>query len=289
MSVNSAGNGQTDVRGNYINAFLDRYFPYTPPAGVKQPDPVADAKSVAGEYITSRRPVTNILSFIGFLGNLKVVPDKDGTLVVDGFKGVNQVPKTWEEIGPLLYREKNGQDLLGFTKDADGHMVLAMDYPFMVWTRVGLADTKGFNIFLIVLVSLVSLVTVILWPVSVWIRRHYGRPLGFDSRQLMLRRGIRVVAIFELLFIASWLSILISSGGSPLFDSSFDPILRLVQIVGWIGSLGTVLVLYAVVKTWRAPGEWWLSHLGNIAIVISALSFSWFLYYWHLLHFSLLY
>jgi hypothetical protein len=44
-----------------------------------------------------------------------------------------------------------------------------------------------------------------------------------------------------------------------------------------------------VVKTWRAPGEWKLSRLGNVLIVLSALSFSWFLFYWHLLHFSLLY
>jgi peptidoglycan/LPS O-acetylase OafA/YrhL len=64
---------------------------------------------------------------------------------------------------------------------------------------------------------------------------------------------------------------------------------RLVQIVGWIGSLGTLLVLYAVAKTWRAPGEWWVSHVGNVAIAVSAISFSWFLLHWHLLHFSLMY
>jgi hypothetical protein len=65
--------------------------------------------------------------------------------------------------------------------------------------------------------------------------------------------------------------------------------LRAVQIVGWIGTLGTLLILFAVVKTWKAPGEWWLSHVGNIAIALSAVSFSWFLWHWHLLHFSMLY
>ena len=289
VSYNSAGRGETEQRANLFNAFLDRYFPYTIPAGVKQPNPEADAKLVAGEYITSRRPVTNILAFISFLENLKVTPGKDGTIVIPQFKGINQVPKTWEEIGPLLYREKNGQDLVGFTKDADGHYVLAMDYPFMVWTKIGLLDNKNFNVFLIVLVVGVSLLTLILWPVSAWIRKHYNKPLQLEPRERLWRIAIRLVAAVDLIYAISWISILIASGGSPLFDSSFDPTLRAVQIVGWIGTLGTLLILFAVVKTWTAPGEWWLSHVGNAAIALSAVSYSWFLWHWHLLHFSLLY
>jgi hypothetical protein len=93
----------------------------------------------------------------------------------------------------------------------------------------------------------------------------------------------------DLAFVICWVSIFIASGGSPLFDASFDPTLRAIQVVGWFGTLGTLLVLYAIVKIWRSRDEWWLSHLGNLAIAISAVSFSWFLLHWHLLHFSLLY
>jgi CubicO group peptidase (beta-lactamase class C family) len=289
VSFNSAGRGETEQRANLFNAFLNRYFPYTVPPGVKQPDAAVDAKLVAGEYQTSRRPATNILSFFSFLENLKVTPGKDGTIVVDGFKGINQVPKTWEEIGPLLYREKDGQDLVGFTRDADGRMVLAMDYPFMDWTRISLADSKSFNIGVIIFVSIVSLLTLILWPVSAWIRKHYRHPLALDREQRLLRIGIRIVAAFDLLFILCWTGILVASGGNPLFDSSFDSTLRLVQLIGWVGSLGTLLILFAVAKTWRSAGEWWLSHAGNVAIVLSAVLFSWFLLHWHLLHFSILY
>jgi len=289
VSYNSGGRGETEQRSNLFNAFLDRYYPYSIPAGVKQPNSEADAKLVAGEYITSRRPVTNVLSFISFLENLKVTPGKDGTIVIPQFKSIDQVPKTWEEIGPLLYREKNGQDLVGFTKDADGRYVLAMDYPFMVWTKIGILDNKIFNILVIVLFSVVSLLTVILWPVSAWIRKHYDHPLQFEPRERRLRVAIRLIAAVDLLYAICWLAILVASGGNPLFDSSFDSTLRAVQIVGWIGTLGTLLILFAVVKTWKAPGEWWLSHVGNIAIALSAVSFSWFLWHWHLLHFSMLY
>jgi len=34
-----------------------------------------------------------------------------------------------------------------------------MDYPFMVWTKIGILDNKIFNILVIVLFSVVSLLT----------------------------------------------------------------------------------------------------------------------------------
>jgi len=289
VSYNSAGRGEANSRGSLFNAFLNRYLPYAVPAAMKPASADQDAKAVTGEYITSRRPVTNILSFIAFLENFQVTPGKDGTVIVDGLKSDNQVPKTWEEIGPMVYREKNGQDLLGFTKDSDGRMVLAMDYPFMVWTKISFIDSKGFNFFLMIFFSVVCLFTLIFWPVSAWIRKHYRHPLSLDPGQSRLRTAIRLVAAVDLIYVICWAVILISSNGSPLFDSSFDLTLRLVQLVGWLGTLGTLVVLYAVIKGWRAPGEWWLTHCGNIAIALSAVSFSWFLLHWHLLHLSLQY
>jgi hypothetical protein len=98
-----------------------------------------------------------------------------------------------------------------------------------------------------------------------------------------------MVAAIDLVFIVCWLVLVISSSNSNPFVSSFDPMLRVMQIVGWLGSLGTLLVFYAVINTWGSTGEWWLSHLGNLSMSAAALSFSWFLLHWHLLHFSLMY
>ncbi len=289
ISYNSAGRHATDARGVLFDMFLDRYFPYTIPSASKPADAAGDAKLVAGEYISSRRPVTNILSFLGFLGNATVTPAADGTITIDSFKGLNDLPTTWEEIGPLLYREKDGQHLVGFTRDGDNRLVLASNYPFMVWTKVSLADNKSFNIFLFVCTLAVCLLTLIIWPISAWFRRHYKHPMDLNRSQRRLRLAIRLVAAIDLIFIVCWLVLVSSSGSLDVFASSFDPVLRAMQIVGWLGSLGTLLVLYAVPKTWRANGEWWLSHLGNASIVLAALSFSWFLLHWHLLHFSLMY
>ncbi len=289
VSYNSSGRGEIDPRGELFHAFLNRYFPYTPPAEAKQADAVHDAQLVAGDYITSRRPVTNIMSFFGFITNLKVSPGKNGTISVNEFKNMNQVPKTFVEIGPLLYREKDGQDLVGFTRDSQNRLVLSMDYPFMDWTKVGLAENKNWNIFLLVFIAVAGVGTLVWWPLSIWFRRHYKHPLELSRGELWVRRIIRLVVLCDLAFFASWLVLLASAGGDPLLSSSLDPTLRAMQLVGWLGSLGTLVILYGVVRLWRARGEWWVSHLGNLVIAVAAVMFSWFLLYWHLLDFSLKY
>ncbi|MGA7525470.1 MAG: serine hydrolase [Acidobacteriaceae bacterium] len=289
VSYNSVGRGEIDARGELFHAFLNRYFPYRIPPAAKQPNAVRDAQSVAGEYITSRRPVTNILSFFGFLSNLSVIPNKDGTITVSEFKSMNQVPKTFVEIGPLLYREKNGQDLVGFTRDYQNRLTLSMDYPFMVWTKVGLANNKNWNFFLLGLIVTVCIGTLLWWPLSIWVRRHYHHPLELNGPEPALRRLIRLVLAADLAFLLCWTVLLISSGGNPLLNSSLDGRLRLFQVIGWIGSLGTLLVIYGVARLWRARGEWWVSRVGNLLIALAAISFSWFLLHWHMLHFSLRY
>lgn len=287
VSFNSAGRGEVSPRTALFQAFLNRYFPYTIPPFPKAPDAVRDAKLVEGEYTSSRRAVTDILSFFWMFSNEKVVAKPDGTVVTQGIKSEDQVPKTWQEIGPLLYREQNGQDRIGFTKNSQGQMVLSMDFPFEVATRVSFIDSKNFNLFLIILVAAVSVFTAAFWPVSAWIRRHYRKPLTLTRSERGWRVAIRLVMILDLIYILCWVAQL--SGGAPLFDASLDPKLRAIQLVGWLGSLGTLVVLYAVWKTWRSPGEWLISHAGNLLILASALSFSWFLLHWHLLHFSLIY
>jgi CubicO group peptidase (beta-lactamase class C family) len=287
VSYNSVGRGEINPRSVLFQAFLDRYFPYTVPPMPTVADAVRDSKLVEGEYISSRRAATNILSFFWMFGNLKVVANADGTLVSEGFKSENQVPKTWREIGPRLYRETDGQDRIGFTQKPGEPMVLSVDYPFEVSTRVSFIDSKNFNLFLIGLVAIVSICTLLFWPLSAWIRKHYRHPLALTGVDRRWRLAIRLVMLVDLIYMTCWVSLL--SGGQPLFDSSLDPKLRLIQLLGWVGTLGTLVVLLAVVRTWRAPGEWRFSHLGNLLIVASALSFSWFLLHWHLLHFSLIY
>src|SRR5205823_144180 len=96
VSYNSAGKGETSPRTVLFESFLDRYFPFTPPAGAKVENTVADAKEIAGFYKSSRRFDTSFLSITTPLGEPKVVANSDGTISVDPLKGENGQLKKFE-------------------------------------------------------------------------------------------------------------------------------------------------------------------------------------------------
>src|SRR5438445_13162560 len=104
ISYNSAGKGETRAREAVWHAFLDRYFPYEPPAAAVQPTAAADARLVSGRYLISRRAETTILKVSNVLGETKVSSDSDGRITVDSIKYPSGQPKKMEEIGPLMIR-----------------------------------------------------------------------------------------------------------------------------------------------------------------------------------------
>ncbi len=61
VSYNSAGKGDISPRSALWYHFLDRYFPYTPAKVEKLASADADAKTVAGRYLTTRRSESNFL------------------------------------------------------------------------------------------------------------------------------------------------------------------------------------------------------------------------------------
>jgi len=128
-----------------------------------------------------------------------------------------------------------------------------------------------------------------LWPVTAWLRRHYKHPLELTPEQRRLRLAIRLVCAVDFVYFLWWVGLFTSNGWKLFFETSADPMLRLGQLIGWIGSLGALLVLYSFFELWSARGQWWVSRVGNAAIVFACVSFSWFLYHWNLLHFSLNY
>ncbi|MGZ4866796.1 MAG: serine hydrolase domain-containing protein, partial [Candidatus Angelobacter sp.] len=82
VSYNSAGKGEISPRSALWYHFLDRYFPYTPPKIEKLASAEADAKTVAGRYLTSRRSESSFLKVGAVEENVRVTPDENGTIKV---------------------------------------------------------------------------------------------------------------------------------------------------------------------------------------------------------------
>lgn len=313
VSYNSAGKGEVSNRTELFEQFLDRYFPYQIPQATAPASAGADAKDVSGLYIVSRRLQGNILEASGMLGEAKISATPDGKIMLDALKGFNGQPKKFTEIAPLVYREVDGQDKIAFKRNADGRLQVAIDYPFMVFDRVSGLESKYFNYFVLCASLGIMALALILWPVNGLLRRHYGKQLSLRSGDRRLRTWTRFVCIINIVFVVS-LGVVLSSGEGAAALNDIDGRLHAIQVLGVIGCVGALLVLYNALRTWRwkpaamasavaasgdsattssavtaPPKPVRPSRILETLIALACLGFAWFLLYWNVLNFSLHY
>ncbi len=289
ISYNSAGKGEISPRSAVWEEFLDRYFPYTPPPTTAVANS-EDARMVSGEYITSRRAQTTILSLLTVLSELKVSQNSDGTISANGLKDLNEEPKHFREIAPLLFREVNGQTLVAFKRDDSGGPAMAFDFPAIIFQRARWYDRSVLNMVIVIGALAVLALTLLLWPVAGLVRGHYGRKLELSRAERRWRRLVRIVCGVDLAFALAWIAAFSGAFADPAkLNRSLDPVIHLIQIVGWLGVLGTLVALYNNYRSWKIRDRWWWSKLHDSGIALACLGFSWFVLHWNILHWSLNY
>jgi CubicO group peptidase (beta-lactamase class C family) len=287
ISYNSPGKSEINPRGAVWHEFLDRYFPYDVPKGETIANAAQDGQLVSGRYIISRRSETTIIKGLGALSLLKVYPNDDGTVTLNLFKDMNGQPKKYREVAPLVFRDVNGQDKLAFKRMDDGNMRLVIDYPFMVGDKgTGLSDPLFILVVLIFSFSGIVL-TVLLWPITAAFRWHYGKKLELAPEFKRLRLLTRIACIFDLLLVAAF-GIFVASFSKNLGAAGgLTPLVRIGQLFGWLGVIGTIVALYYAYRSWTDPARWLWSKLGDTVTALACLGFAWFAIANHMLKFSL--
>jgi CubicO group peptidase (beta-lactamase class C family) len=288
VSYNSAGKGDISPRTALWEHFLDRYFPYTPPAVEKLSTADADARTVSGQYLTSRRSEGNFLKVAGALGDVQVVPDENGAIKISQFKDFNGETKKWQEIAPLVYRSVNGQDLIAFRRDDSAQMQLVPNFPAVVFQRVKLSESASFNRGIGIYFLAILGVTLICWPLAAMVRAHYHQRLELDAGYLRLRPWVRVVCAADIVFCILFL-LALTSDSLNVFSSRSDLKLRLIQTLGVLGAIGTLVVLLASFRSWRDTHVWFWAKVWNFLLLAACIAFVWFCLHWNLINFNLNY
>jgi len=269
--------------------FMDRYFPYKPPEAAAVSSAAKDAQTVSGYYMTSRRAQSTFVAATNSFGEVRVVPDSEGTIKVFPFKDFNGQIRRWKEIGPLVYREVNSQDRIAFVKDTNGRLELRVNFPAIVFQRTGWLDSSPWNRFVIYYTLTILILTLVLWPVAWVVRRHYGFKLDLTSAQQRLRIAIKMVCAIELLFVVGLAIIFSVPEDLTFLSGKLDPWIVTCQVVGLIGAAGTLLVIYATLRLWRRTNIWrgvrWL----NLLIVLACIGFTWFVVHWNMINFNMSY
>jgi len=285
VSYNSAGKGEVSGRGILFGKFLDRYFPHTPAAPAKIENAKADAASIAGLYKVSRRFESSFLKLLTFLGEMKVIPNADGTISLDAIKTPGGALRKFEEIAPFQYREVHGEDELAFRKDSDGRWQFQVEIPVFIFQQTGLLENKYFNFVVLFFGLGVVALTVLLWPVSALIRKHYARPLLLEPPERRRRLFVRLVCVLFLVLFFGWIAVL-----SKIDDiTAINALPHWVVIFGLLGvlsSLGTILVVLSAFRSWRTSGKWFWAKLHDLMLGVACVGLVWFLFYWKLMNFN---
>ena len=288
VSYNSAGNSSglgDSPRANVWEAFLDRYYPYTVPATTSA-SAKEDAKAAAGTYVLSRKSENSFLRVASLLQQFTVSPVGDGDIEVPQLTGANGKPKRWQGVGPMTFLERGGQDKLIFKPDQDGRMQLILPYPFFIGQRIGTSQ-NGKLLSIVMGASLVfMLVTLILWPITWFIRRHYGGKLELTGRERLLRLLVRVVFALDLIFIVALFG-LVTYGLTHLeiFSDRGTMWFRIVQTIGILGALGTVVVLGNAIMMWTRRRSIWMK-LQALVMLLACVGVLWFAFAGNLLRFT---
>jgi len=290
VSYNSAGKGEINPRSALYEAFMDRYFPNPAPPPAALPTAAQDAKKVVGTYLTSRRSETTILSVESAFDQAKVTSNPDGTISLTSLDNFNGKPKHLREVAPLVFQDIDGSSRVAFNHDSSGRLVLAIDVPILVlqpvpwYKNTTLSQTLFFGSLAIFALAL------FFWPLAAALRWHYGRPLELSRRELRARLLARIVSLMGAAFILAWIAYGAAAGKNlGVLSDSFDPWLRLMQLLGLLAVIGTLAALYNARCAWGNRARWIWSKLGESVIALGCLGLTWFIFTWHLLAWSLNY
>ncbi len=291
VSYNSPGRAEIDPRGSLFDSFMDRYFPAPPSNEPTLATAAQDASAVAGTYEVSRRFETNVLAVTTVLGETKVtVNPKDHTISMGGFKGLNQQPLHYREIAPMVFRQVDGPAKIAFVNDPTGRRVAYIDYPFMVFQQVNnTLDKQSVNYVIIGFSLCVIALTLLMWPIGAMIRKHYGKPLTLDPRAKRLRMLVRLVCFAVVAFVVGLLLFVSKTNEPSGLSEKGDFGLHLLQIIGLLAGLGSLIAIYNSLKSWGDTQQWFWNKIWNTFLAISCVGFFWFIYHWHLLNFHLNY
>ncbi len=290
ISYNSAGSRFGGGRGEVIRAFLDRYFP-GPATALPEVDPKmaqADGRAVSGLYNTSRRSDSTFLKIAALLGQYAVQSDDKGILTIEGNKNLRGGLKRWREIGPLLYHEIDGPDVIAFRRNEQGVVTDLVSSPITLEQRVtGLASKSV--IFPLIGSSLGLLVaTLLLWPIAALIRKRYGRPLPLSPSDRFLFRLSRVVCLLEIGFIALvGLPMSRADTNVSFIGDGLNPWLTASHITGWLAAVGLIVLLIAALRFWKIPELGWWARVHATLLLLASVTFMSFAWWGHLLGTSL--
>jgi len=273
VSYNTSTGGELSFHP-FLTQFLDHYYPTPAPAVAVSPDANKEAERAAGEYEFNRRSYTTFQKAIGLAGDIRIRADS-GRLVMHSALGDSRLIP----VGPLLYRDELGGDLVAFQADSGGRIVRGFlgQAPMMTMERVPFSQSVMLH-----WVLLGGGVLVFVWILLAAIARVFRRRFGTARPGDVLpgRWLLVTLALLDLVFLVAVVAIVGGSGG--LLQGPLTA-LKVAFTLPVIATLCAFAAVYVAARQWRAGAGTLMSRFRYSAATVVALLFAWSLMQWNLL------
>jgi CubicO group peptidase (beta-lactamase class C family) len=268
MSQNSRGTGPL-LRGILWRALIDRYYPVDPAST----DLTAGRDDgIEGWYKTSRRFDRSAFALNSLLNETYISAHSDGTI------SLGNPGNRFRRIAPMVYRHVTRPERLIFRKSSATGFEVIGEFPAVIFQRARWFESRTFNLTVIAFSAGVFAATVVLWPVGMLVRWHYGRTLDLTRGQKWRRLLIRIVSVLSLSFLVLG-RVMMTSLGDPEAQMWIPPL----QTLGVVAIAGSAIVFYDAARCWTEGGRWWFSRLHALALALACAGFVWFVLMWDLL------
>jgi CubicO group peptidase (beta-lactamase class C family) len=291
-TLNSRGreNAVYALRKALLDEFINRYFP---PESVSPEPPApasaaADAKRIAGRYQTSRRVEHGFLSVFYLLQQTVISTNPDGTIVApDAFEpGEAHL----HEVAPDVWREIGGTRQLALRNVNGVKTVLDSEDPSSVLQEVSGLQSAPLNVTVLLGSFLILALTVILWPVSYFVRRHYQSVLAYSAEGRRLRTFLRIASTFDVLWLVCWTLVLLPvlSVQLDFYSTAHDALIRAMQLAAWVVIALAAGGVWSAWRLCRLEGSWPV-RIGNGLIAAGLVGVVWIGFIGGLIYFNLNY
>jgi hypothetical protein len=291
VSLNSAGKDGKLSQEQIVQAFLDRYYPASSTGIQPITSQSKDADLVKGCYQSSLRSESTFRRFGALATQVNVAADPSGVLTIDRFKNSRGSLIRWQEVAPLIYREMNGEKLIGFRHGQNEQIAdMVPDWPIAVGQKVTLTQSRPFVLWLTgPALGLIAL-TAALFPVAIIVRWRYKRPLfesNLGAKIIYLLSRLWCVIIVALTVVIGLFLVNLSDNLTQ-FSSNQDRWLDTIHWLAWIGLGGGVVVIgIATFYFWIGQFGSLLNRVHTFFLLVACGVLLWFGQTYHLLDSSL--
>src|SRR5690606_16059614 len=275
ISMNSSGreSATLHIRSQLASGFAKRYLPGPFPEGpgVDADTAAAQAATIAGAYQSSRRPQDNVMGILNLIGQAKVAANEDGSISVSMWPSPAGQPKKWQPIGPWLWQDPDTGERLAAEVEDGRVKRFSMEFlaPIMVFER--LSAWREMAPVLLGAGFLALLLTVLAWPVSALVRRHYHVPYRLSGADARAHRALRWGSLLSALGIGAGFGLVLWMMSNLENLTGADALVISARLLVGLGLVaGAALTLWGAWRTLHG-GRRWYAKAWAVLLALAAL------------------